>query len=58
MGLLYLRVYTVLLAATGAWCWFVVRENYCWMAGGWCWFDVREKYCWLAGKAASKTECI
>jgi hypothetical protein len=29
------------------WCWFVLREEYCWLvAGGW--FVVREKYCWLA----------
>jgi hypothetical protein len=28
------------------WCWFVVREKYCWLvAGGW--FVLREKYCWL-----------
>jgi hypothetical protein len=28
------------------WCWFVLREEYCWLvAGGW--FIVREKYCWL-----------
>jgi hypothetical protein len=27
-------------------CWFVLREEYCWLvAGGW--FVVREKYCWL-----------
>jgi hypothetical protein len=27
------------------WCWFVLREEYCWLvAGGW--FVVREKYCW------------
>jgi len=26
------------------------------VAGGWCWFGVREKYCWLAGEAASRTE--
>jgi hypothetical protein len=27
-------------------CWFVLREEYCWLvAGGW--FIVREKYCWL-----------
>jgi hypothetical protein len=31
------------LVADG-WCWFVLREEYCWLvAGGW--FDVREKYC-------------
>jgi hypothetical protein len=28
------------------WCWFVLREEYCWLvAGGW--FVVREKYCSL-----------
>jgi hypothetical protein len=28
------------------WCWFVVREKYCWLvAGGW--LVLREKYCWL-----------
>jgi hypothetical protein len=28
------------------WCWFVLREKYCWLvAGGW--FVLREKYCWL-----------
>jgi len=45
------------IIAAGGWCWFVVRENYCWLAGGWCWFGVREKYCWLAGEVVSKTEC-
>jgi hypothetical protein len=31
------------LVADG-WCWFVLREEYCWLvAGGW--FVVREKYC-------------
>jgi hypothetical protein len=37
------------LVADG-WCWFVLREEYCWLvAGGW--FVVREKYYWLvAGK--------
>jgi hypothetical protein len=30
----------------GGWCWFVLREEYCWLvAGGW--FVLREKYCWL-----------
>jgi hypothetical protein len=28
------------------WCWFVLRDKYCWLvADGW--FVVREKYCWL-----------
>jgi hypothetical protein len=33
------------LVADG-WCWFVLREEYCWLvASGW--FVLREKYCWL-----------
>jgi hypothetical protein len=33
------------LVADG-WCWFVLREKYCWLvADGW--FVLREKYCWL-----------
>jgi hypothetical protein len=36
----------VRLAGADGWCWFVLREEYCWLvAGGW--FVVREKYCWL-----------
>jgi hypothetical protein len=35
----------VWLVADG-WCWFVLREQYCWLiADGW--FVLREKYCWL-----------
>jgi hypothetical protein len=31
---------------TDGWCWFALREEYCWLiAGGW--FVLREKYCWL-----------
>jgi hypothetical protein len=31
---------------TDGWCWFVLREKYCWpVADGW--FGLREKYCWL-----------
>jgi hypothetical protein len=39
------------------WCWFVLREEYCWLvAGGW--FVVREKYCWLvADKPSEQGEC-
>jgi hypothetical protein len=29
------------------WCWFVLREEYCWLVTGG-WFVMREKYC-LAG---------
>jgi hypothetical protein len=33
------------LVADG-WCWFVLREEYCWLVvRGW--FVLREKYCWL-----------
>jgi hypothetical protein len=35
------------------WCWFVLREEYCWLvAGGW--FVVREKYCWLMADKPSE----
>jgi hypothetical protein len=27
------------------WCWFILREKYCWLIVG-SWFDLREKYCW------------
>jgi hypothetical protein len=40
------------LVADG-WCWFVLREEYCWLvAGGW--FVLREKYCWLVADKPSK----
>jgi hypothetical protein len=40
------------LAADG-WCWFVLREEYCWLvAGGW--FVVREKYRWLVADKPSE----
>jgi hypothetical protein len=44
------------LVADG-WCWFVLREEYCWLvAGGW--FVVREKYCWLvADKRSEQAAC-
>jgi hypothetical protein len=28
------------------WCWFVLREKYCWLVGDG-WFILRENYCWL-----------
>jgi hypothetical protein len=39
------------------WCWFVLREECCWLvAGGW--FVVREKYCWLvADKPSEQDAC-
>jgi hypothetical protein len=45
----------VWLVADG-WCWFVLREKYCWLvASGW--FVVREKYCWLvADKPSEQTK--
>jgi hypothetical protein len=53
---------------TDGWCWFVLREEYCWLvAGGWfvlreeyCWlvaggwFVLREKYCWLVADKPSE----
>jgi hypothetical protein len=40
------------LVADG-WCWFVLREEYCWLvAGGW--FVPREKYCWLVADKPSE----
>jgi hypothetical protein len=35
------------------WCWFVLREEYCWLvAGGW--FVLREKYYWLVADKPSE----
>jgi hypothetical protein len=35
------------------WCWFVVREKYCWLVvGGW--FVLREKYYWLVADKPSE----
>jgi hypothetical protein len=35
------------------WCWFLLREEYCWLvAGGW--FILREKYCWLVADKPSE----
>jgi hypothetical protein len=40
------------LVADG-WCWFVLREEYCWLvAGGW--FVVREEHCWLVADKPSE----
>jgi hypothetical protein len=42
------------LVADG-WCWFALREEYCWLvAGGW--FVVREKYCWLVADKPSEQD--
>jgi hypothetical protein len=47
----------VWLVADG-WCWFVLREKYCWLvAGGW--FVLRKKYCWLvADKPSEQASCL
>jgi hypothetical protein len=37
---------------TGGWCWFVLREKYCWLVTNG-WFVVREKYCWLVADKPS-----
>jgi hypothetical protein len=40
------------LVADG-WCWFVLREEYCWLVvGGW--FVLREKYFWLLADKPSE----
>jgi hypothetical protein len=44
------------LVADG-WCWFVLREKYCWLVAG-SWFVLREKYCWLlADKPSEQAGC-
>jgi hypothetical protein len=35
------------------WCWFVLREKYCWLIAG-DWFVPREKYCWLVADKPSE----
>jgi hypothetical protein len=40
------------LVADG-WCWFVLREEYCWLVGGG-WFVLREMYCWLVADKPSE----
>jgi hypothetical protein len=35
------------------WCWFILREKYCWLvAAGW--FVLREKYYWLVADKSSE----
>jgi hypothetical protein len=47
----------VWLVADG-WCWFVLREKYCWLIPGG-WFVLREKYCWLvADKPSEQGVCL
>jgi hypothetical protein len=46
-----------LTACSVVWCWFVLREEYCWLvAGGW--FLVREKYCWLVADKPSEQGAV
>jgi hypothetical protein len=42
----------VWLVADG-WCWFILREKYCWLVGGG-WFVLREKYYWLVADKPSE----
>jgi hypothetical protein len=42
----------VRLVADG-WCWFVLREKYCWLVGDG-WFILREKYCWLVADKSNE----
>jgi hypothetical protein len=45
------------LVADG-WCWFVLREEYCWLVAG-SWFVLREKYYWLvADKPSEQAERV
>jgi hypothetical protein len=37
----------------GGWCWFVLREKYCWLVDAG-WFVLREKYCWLVADKPSE----
>jgi hypothetical protein len=39
------------------WCWFVLREEYCWLVVG-DWFVLREKYCWLVADKPSEQAAI
>jgi hypothetical protein len=51
-NLIQLSSLFVWLVADG-WCWFVLREKYCWLvAGGW--FVLSEKYCWLMADKPSE----
>jgi hypothetical protein len=38
-----------------SWCWFVLREEYCWLVGGG-WFVLREKYCWRGSREGGGVE--
>jgi hypothetical protein len=40
------------LVADG-WCWFLLREENCWLVAGGC-FVLREKYCWLVADKPSE----
>jgi hypothetical protein len=41
------------LAGADGWCWFLLREEYCWLVA--CgWFVLREKYCWLVADKPSE----
>jgi hypothetical protein len=42
-----------LSACSVGWCWFVLREEYCWLVTGG-WFVLREKYCWLVADKPSE----
>jgi hypothetical protein len=35
------------------WCWFVLREGYCWLVAS-DWFVLREKYYWLVADKPSE----
>jgi hypothetical protein len=53
LGIIFLTSGMFAWLVADGWCWFVLREKYCWLvAGGW--FVPREKYCWLVADKPSE----
>jgi hypothetical protein len=51
------KTWTLVWLVADGWCWFILREKYCWLvAGGW--FVVREKYCWLVADKPSEQAAL
>jgi hypothetical protein len=45
------------LSGADGWCWFVLREKYCWLfVSGW--FVLRQKYCWLVADKPSEQDAF
>jgi hypothetical protein len=47
----------VRLAVADGWCWYVLREKYCWLIVG-DWFVLREKYWWLISQTKRAIEAF